>query len=73
MAPGQRDRERDLINYRRRVIRQWQSGEVSPGFCRGSAVRLPWPAQRERADRSLAVENIRRAYYDWKINRRKAR
>jgi len=58
---------------RRRVIRKWQSGELSPGFSRGSAVSIPWPAQRERADRSLAVENLRRAYYDWKINRRAAR
>ena len=73
MAPGQRDRERDLITYRRRVLRKWQSGELSPTFGRGAAVQFPWPAQRERADKSLAVENIRRAYYDWKINRRKAR
>lgn len=57
---------------RRQVIRKWQSGELSPRFARGSAVRLPWPAQQQRADESLAVEDLRRAYYAWKM-RRKAR
>ena len=63
----------DTSAYRRRAIRKWQSGEVSPQFARGAAFYLPWPAQRQRADESLAVENLRRAYYTWKTKKRIAR
>ena len=58
---------------RRRTLRKLQSGEFEPTFTRGLSPCLPWPAQRHRADESLAVENLRRAYYDWKMNRRAAR
>ena len=32
-----------------------------------------WPAQRQRADETLAVENLRRAYHAWRGKRRGSR
>ena len=58
----ERKRER-----RARVI-AWQTGEVSPQFTPGRGPRMN-PTQRRRADESLAVENLRRAYWRWRANR----
>ena len=60
-------------NARKRRILKWQGANESVlRFGRGTPCQLGWPAQRRRADESLAVENLRRAYYDWKLKRRKA-
>ena len=60
-------------SLRRRRIREWQEGERKPRFTAGTAPMILWPRQRQRADETLAVENLRRAYLMWKHSRRRTR
>jgi len=58
-----------IQKLRRRRIARWQQGTQTPGFAPGTAPMILWPQQRQRADRTLAVENLRRAYMRWKASR----
>lgn len=60
----------DVSRVRQRRIREWQNGERSPRFTPGKMPMRLWPHQRARADKSLAVENLRRAYLKWRSTRR---
>ena len=54
---------------RRRRIREWQANERTVGFTPGKPPMRLWPHQRARADETLAVENLRRAYFRWRSKR----
>jgi len=58
---------------RKRRLEAWRKGTQVPGFAPGTAPMILWPAQRQRADETLAVENLRRAYHAWRGKRRGSR
>lgn len=60
----------DVTQSRKRRLREWQTGERAPRFTPGKAPMPLWPHQRARADETLAVENLRRAYLKWRSARR---
>jgi len=64
---------RRAARRRQRAIARMQSTNTVVTFTPGKPINISWPQSRLRADESLAVEDLRRAYYDWKMNRRRSR
>jgi hypothetical protein len=59
-----------LRRARLQRLTRWQEQHQSVlRFGRGRPPQIEWPASRARADESLGVENLRRAYHAWKAKR----
>ena len=53
----------------RRITRWQEANESIVRFGRGKPFMVIRPDQRRKANESLAVENLRRAYWRWRMNR----